>query len=119
MECPNVSADHVTMFENLSPTTRTVLRVAAGIAIGIAAGFATVVLFFIGAVTITGCFISCSDPNVIGGSFLLSGAVLSASLTVTAVVWGATGWQRRTLVRVATTVGVLASLLVLAVMSSS
>ena len=69
--------DHVCMLERLSPTTRTVLRVAAGIAIGIAAGFATLILFFVGAVTATGCFIECNDPNVVGGSLLLAGAVLA------------------------------------------
>ena len=109
--------DHVCMLERLSPTTRTVLRVAAGIAIGIAAGFATLILFFVGAVTATGCFIECNDPNVLGGSLLLAGAVLAAAVTVTSVVWGAIGWNRRVLAKVAAAVAGLATLVVLVAVS--
>lgn len=104
------------MLERLSPEARTVLRVASGIAIAIAAGFLTLILYFVGAVTATGCFFECSDPNVVGGGLLLAGAVLSSALTVTAVVWGAIGWNRRVLVRVAGTVAALATLLLLAVL---
>lgn len=101
------------MIERLSPTTRTVLRVATGIAIGIAAALGTLMLFFVGAVTATGCFIECSDPNVVGGSLLLAGAVLGAALTVTSVVWGAIGWNRPVLFKVAASVAGLASVVVL------
>ena len=109
--------DDVNMLDRLSPTTRTVLRAAAGIAIGIAAGFATLILFFVGAVTATGCFIECNDPNVLGGSLLLAGAIFAGALTVTSVVWGAIGWNRRVLVRVAATVAGLATLVVLVAVS--
>ena len=105
------------MLERLSPTTRTALRVTAGIAIAIAIGFGTLILFFVGAVTATGCFIECSDPNPIGGALLLAGAVFGAASTVTAVVWGAIGWNRRVLSRVAATVAVLATLVVLLAVS--
>ncbi len=101
------------MFERLSPSTRTVLRAAAGIAIGIASGFATLILWFVGAVTATGCFIECSNPNVVGGSLLLAAAVLFAALTISSVVWGAIGWNRRVLFRVAATVAGIATLFIL------
>lgn len=97
---------------------RTALRVASGIAIGIVAGFGTLILYFVGAVTVTGCFIECSDPNVVGGSLLLAGAVVSAAFAVTAVVCGIIGWNRRTLSKVAASVAVLATLIVLVSMSS-
>lgn len=109
--------DDECMLERLSPTTRTVLRVATGIAIGIAAGFGTLILFFIGAVTASGCFIECNDPNPVGGGLLLAGAVACASLTVASVVWGAIGWNRRVLVRVAASVAALATLIVLVAVS--
>jgi hypothetical protein len=97
------------MLERLSPATRTVLRAACGIAIAIVGGFGTFILAFLGGVTATGCFIECSEPNVVGGSLLLAGAIMCASVTVAAVVWGAIGWQRRVLGRVAGTVAALAS----------
>ena len=103
------------MTARLSPTTRTVLRAAAGIAIAIAAGFATLILFFVGGIEATGCFIECGEPNAIGGSLLLTGAVLAASITITSVVWGAIGWQRRVLIKVAGWTAVAATLLVLIV----
>ncbi len=106
------------MLEQLSPTTRTVLRVAAGIAIAIAAGFGTLILFFVGAVTVTDCFIECGrDPNVLGGSLILAGGVLCASLTITAPVWGAIGWNRSVLIKTAGTVAALATLVVLVVVA--
>lgn len=105
------------MLERLSPQTRTVLRAAAGIAIGIAAAFLTLILYFIGAVAATGCFFECTEPDVIAGSLLLAGAVLSSALTISAFVWGAIGWNRRVLIRVAGTVATLSTILVLAVLS--
>lgn len=115
MESATGSAEDVSMLERLSPTTRTALRVAAGIAIALAAGFATLILYFVGSVTATGCFIECNEPNVVGGSLLMAGAVLSAAVTVSAVVWGAIGWNRPVLVRVAATVAALATLLLLVI----
>ncbi|HEY5652327.1 MAG TPA: hypothetical protein VIW46_12835 [Acidimicrobiia bacterium] len=100
------------MLERLSPNTRTALRVAAGIAIAIAAGFGTLILLFVGGVTMTGCFIECGEPNPIGGSFLLAWAVLSASLSVTSAVWGVIGWRRRTLLRVGSAVAAIACLVI-------
>ena len=103
------------MTARLSPTTRTVLRAAAGIAIAIAAGFATLILFFVGGIEATGCFIECGEPNVLGGSLFLTGAVLTAAIAITSVVWGIVGWQRRVLVKVAGWTAVAATLLVLVV----
>lgn len=105
--------DDVDMFERLSPTARKALRIAAGIVLGIAAGFGTLILFFVGAVTATGCFIECSDPNPVGGGLLLAAAVAGAAVTVTSVVWGIVGWNRLVLVRVAASVAALAALVVL------
>lgn len=103
------------MLERLSPRTRIALRVAAGVAIGIAAGFLTLILFFVGGVTATGCFFECGEPDVVAGSLLLAGAVLSSALTISAIVWGVIGWNRQVLVKVAATVAGSATLLVLVV----
>ena len=111
--------EDVIMLERLSPRTRIVLRVSAGIAIGIAAGFGTLILGFVGAVEATGCFFECTDPNPVGGGLLLAGAVLFAALTVTSVVWGAIGWNRRVLARVAASVAVLATLGMLATLAGA
>ena len=113
MEGSTASADDVSMFERLSPTTRTVLRVAAGIAIAIATGLTTLIVFFLGVVTATGCFIECNEANPLGGALLLAGAVLGAAATVTAAVWGVIGWNRQVLVRVAAAVAFLATAIVL------
>lgn len=118
MEQATRSTDDVGMFERLSPRTRTVLRVSAGIAIGIAAGFATLVLLFVGAVTQTGCFITCSEPNPVGGGLLLAASVACAALTVASMVWGAIGWNRRVLTRVAASAAGLATLVVMVVVAS-
>lgn len=83
--------DHVHMLERierLSPTTRTILRAALGIAIAIGLGLTTLALFFIGAVEFSGCFFECGEPNLIGGSLLLAGSAISTGLLFVAVAWG-------------------------------
>jgi len=112
MEAHTARDDDESMFDRLSPAGRNVLRAACGIALATAGGFGTFILALLGTVTAIGCFIECNEPNVAGGSLLLAGAVMSASASVTAVVWGAIGWQRRVLGRVAGAVAALASALV-------
>lgn len=109
MEAHTARGDDGPMLDRLSPASRNVLRAASGIALATAGGLGTFILAFLGTVTATGCFIECNQPNVVGGSLLLAGAVMSASASVTAVVWGAIGWQRRVLGRVAGAVAALAS----------
>lgn len=104
------------MLEQFPPAARTALRAVAGIGIAIAAGYGTLVLSFVGTVELVDCFIECGEgPNVLAGSLLLAGAVLCASATLTSVVWGAIGWQPRTLRRVATTVAGIASIILLVI----
>lgn len=86
--------------EHLSPTTRTVLRAALGVAVGIGLGLATLVLLFIGTVEFTGCFFNCSDPNLVGGSLLLAGAAVTTGLLFASLGWAAGMNNRSRLVRV-------------------
>lgn len=59
------------------------------IALGL--GVVAFVLFFLGVTTTTGCFIECTDPNLLVGVPMLIGAVASASAAVTIVIWGWVG----------------------------
>lgn len=108
----------MSFIEDLSPTTRTVLRVTAGLIGGLAMGFATLFLLFVGIVTITGCFIGCGTPNVPGGALLLAGAVAAATISVTSIFWGVTGWGRQLLLKVAGISAALSSVAVLLIAGS-
>lgn len=66
-------------------------RLGIGLLMAIAAGFGAFLLFFIGAVEFTGCFISCSDPNRPAGTLWLAGAAAVAATAVTALGWGIAG----------------------------
>lgn len=96
-------------FEKLSPAARTALRLAVALVLTFVAGFTAIAMFFVGGIELTGCFIECSEPNPIGGSLLMAGAVVAASATVTALVWGAIGWNAPVLRRVAATTGALSA----------
>lgn len=74
--------------EQLSPTTRTILRAALGIAVAIGLGLVTLALFFVGSVEFSGCFFECGEPNVVGGSLLLGGSAITTGLLFMAVAWG-------------------------------
>jgi len=47
--------------------------------------YASLVLAFLGSIAITGCFISCSEPNYAAGLLAAAGFVGTGTLTVTAV----------------------------------
>lgn len=79
----------IALIEQLSPTTRRVLRAALGVMIGIAFGLTTLALFVIGSIEFSGCFFECSDPNPVGGSLLLAGSTLTGGLVFLALGWGA------------------------------
>lgn len=105
------------MLERIPPKIRTVLRVAAGIAVAIAAGRGAMILLFLGFVTAVDCFIQCgSGPNLVEGGLLLAGGALCASLSLTSLVWAAIGWDRPALSRVAVTVAGLTTVVMLVVL---
>lgn len=68
-----------------------VARVILAVLIALGLGFVAFVLLFLGVTTATGCFIGCTDPNLIVGVPLLIGAVASGAAAVTTVVWGWVG----------------------------
>lgn len=70
----------------LRPSRRAVRFLAAAIvAVGI--GYGAFIILVIGAITATGCFFECSEPNLLLGVPLLVGAVTAAA-SVTALGWG-------------------------------
>ena len=107
----------IELIEQLSPTTRRVLRAALGVMIAIALGFATLALFFVGSIEITGCFISCGDPNVLGGSLFLAGSAVTTGLLFVALGWGAGMNGRARLLKTFAIGSGLVTLLLLAVVS--
>lgn len=75
------------------------LRAVIGTGVIAAGTFGALVAWFIGFVWYTGCFISCSDPNVIGGIGMI---VLAACLVGAAVAAGGFavhGWRRALIVK--------------------
>jgi hypothetical protein len=67
--------------------------------VAIAAGFGALVAWFVGIVTFTGCFISCSTPNELGGMGLMAITAGLVGLTIAALGYVFIGWSRATLIR--------------------
>lgn len=74
--------------QQLSPTTRRVLRAVAGLLIAVPAGIATLVLYWVGSIEFTGCFFECGDPNPVRGSLFLLGAAITTGLVFASLGWG-------------------------------
>jgi hypothetical protein len=65
-------------------------RIGGALAAAVVLAYGALVGLFIGAVEWTGCFMSCSDPNPVGGALMLILASAAASSAIVAVVWGVT-----------------------------
>lgn len=75
--------------DQLSPTTRRVLRAVAGLVVAVPAAIGTLVLYWVGSIEFSGCFIECGDPNRGRGALYLGGAALTSGLTLVALAWAA------------------------------
>lgn len=85
--------------ETTTSTMHPALRAAIGTGVIAAGSFGALVAWFIGFVWYTGCFISCSDPNIFGGIAMI---VLAAGLVGAAVAAGGFafyGWRRALMVK--------------------
>ncbi|MFP5332137.1 MAG: hypothetical protein ACLGHX_07265 [Acidimicrobiia bacterium] len=80
---------------NLHPALRAVI----GIAVIAAAGWGALVAWFIGIVLYTGCFISCSDPNLAGGVGLILVAAALAGIALAGGGFTFAGWRRELMVK--------------------
>lgn len=76
-----------------------VARVFIGAAVAIAAGFGAFVTWFIAFVTFTGCFISCSEPNELGGMGLMVGTAALVGILVASLGFAFVGWSRERMLR--------------------
>lgn len=86
---------------NTEPTStmHPALRALIGTGVIAASGFGALVAWFVGIVWYTGCFISCSDPNIAGGIGMI---VLAAALVGAGVAGGGFafyGWRRELMVK--------------------
>lgn len=87
--------------KDLSPTTRTVLRVIVGLVGAVASGYASAGLFFVGLITYSGGLFGSTNPDVGLGALILGSAVAAATTAITLLVWAMTGWNKRRLARIA------------------
>lgn len=76
-----------------------VARVFIGAAVAIAAGSAALVTWFIALVTFTGCFISCSEPNELGGIGLMVVTSALVGILVAGLGFAFVGWSRERMLR--------------------
>ena len=79
-------------------------RIGGALAAAVVLAYGALVGLFFGAVETTGCFISCSDPDPVGGGLILILASAAASSAIVAVVWGVT---MRPLMQLIRSVGVV------------
>ena len=75
--------------DQLSPTTRRVLRAVAGLVVAVPAAIGTLVLFWVGSIEFSGCFFECGEPNRVRGALYLGAAALTTGLTLVALAWAA------------------------------
>jgi hypothetical protein len=69
-------------------TTQRAIRAVAGLAAAAALVFAAGIAYLVGAVTATGCFIECNDPNPEFGIPILMASVVLLDLALAALWWG-------------------------------
>jgi hypothetical protein len=75
------------------------IRVIVGAVVAAAAGWGTLIAWFVGIIEFTGCFISCGDPNPLGGVGLMAVAAGLLGATVAAVGFAIIGWQKRVMLK--------------------
>lgn len=87
----------------MEPTTRTnlhpALRALIATLVAAAAGWGTLVAWFISIVEYTGCFISCSEPSPLIGIGLMAVAASLLGSFVAAIGFAFIGWRRERLLR--------------------
>ncbi|HSJ27687.1 MAG TPA: hypothetical protein VLB67_05705 [Acidimicrobiia bacterium] len=74
-------------------------RALIGAVVAAAAGWGTLVGWFVGVVSWSGCFISCGDPNQVLGLGAMGLAVVLFGTLVAAVGYAFVGWRRSLMVR--------------------
>lgn len=87
------------MNTEITSTMHPALRAVIATGVIAAGGFGAFVAWFIGIVWYTGCFMSCSDPNIAGGIAMI---VLAAALIGGAVAgagFAFYGWRRPLMVK--------------------
>lgn len=80
-------------------TIHPAVRAIIGIAVTIGAGFGALVAWFVGIITFTGCFISCGDPNELGGMGLMAIAAGLLGVVFAGLGYAFVGWSRERMIR--------------------
>lgn len=75
------------------------IRAVIGTGVIAAGAFGAFVAWFIGIVWYTGCFISCSDPNIAGGFAMIVLAAALVGAAVAAAGFAFYGWRRPLMVK--------------------
>lgn len=76
------------------------VRIIIGACVAGAAGFGALVAWFVGSVLYTGCFISCGEPNRVGGIGLMLVAAVLVGLLVAGIAYSIVGWDRDRMFRI-------------------
>jgi hypothetical protein len=87
--------------DRLHPALRRALRVILGLAVLVGLTLLALVLLFVAAVTYSGCFMSCSEPDPVGGILVLIGATAAATSALLSGAWGLTTWPAKRVLRLA------------------
>lgn len=74
------------------------VRVIIGVCVAAAAGFGAFVAWLVGLITYTGCFISCTDPNRLVGTALMTLTAVLVGVFVAGVAYAIVG--QRQIVRI-------------------
>jgi hypothetical protein len=88
------------MSDTQRPSIHPVVRIIIGACVAGAAGVGVLVSWFLGIITYTGCFISCSEPNRLAGVGLMALAAVLVGVLVTALAYAFVGWERERMFRV-------------------
>lgn len=80
-------------------TMHPAIRVIVGAVVAAAAGWGTLIAWFVGIIEFSGCFISCGDANPLGGVGLMAVAAGLLGATVAAVGFAIIGWQKRAMLK--------------------
>lgn len=81
------------------PTIRPFVRVLIGSVTAAVAAGGALVSWFVAFVTFTGCFISCDEPNELGGLALMALTAILVGLFVAGIGYAVIGWSRDRLFR--------------------
>lgn len=91
---------HTASMEATTPTgLHPAVRAIIATLVALAAGWGTLVAWFIAIVEYTGCFISCSDPSPVIGIGLMAVAASLLGSLVAAIGFAFIGWRRQQLLK--------------------